>query len=482
MRGGTKRNPERKTDGATVGKFAKLLGTPLLPWQQYVADVAGEIDPETGSYFYDTVVLSTQRQCGKSTLIDTEDTRNAWWGPRRFIYYLAQTGNDSNKHFKEYLKKLQASPLSVIAERPYLGAGDRSQPFSNGSQIVPMAVTNVAGHGVQGDKITLDEAFSLSAETGKTILDGFLPTTVTRLRATGVQPQIWITSTEGTADSTFLNPILDGFRAGDVPEHTCWFDWGIPADADPEDLDTIMKYHPAAGLLWDIRQLKRFRDSFKQGDLDDAAGWARAFGNRRDTGVVDRVISTELWNSTITQPIQPSQLDGRKVVISAAVDLDATSTSISAGIKNNDDTTTVQLLKVMQGTGEAPDILLRLCTQYHAPLIMDNRGPNSELRDRLEALKDDYGEPVIEFVRMPPADYLATGQSFVSGLQNGVVLHANDPDLDASAVVCARTWSGDAWRITRRGTTGMTSPLESAILAAWGVAHMPDEDDSLQIY
>ena len=49
MRGGTARNPERGTDGGKVGRFAAMLGTPLLPWQQYVADVAGEIDPETGT-------------------------------------------------------------------------------------------------------------------------------------------------------------------------------------------------------------------------------------------------------------------------------------------------------------------------------------------------------------------------------------------------------------------------------------------------
>ena len=80
MRGGTARNLERRTDGAIVARFAELLGTPLLPWQRLVADVAGEIDPDTGTYFYDTVILSTPRQCGKSTLVDAWDTRNTQWG------------------------------------------------------------------------------------------------------------------------------------------------------------------------------------------------------------------------------------------------------------------------------------------------------------------------------------------------------------------------------------------------------------------
>ena len=64
MRGGTKRDETRPTDGEIVSRTAGMLGKPLLPWQRYVADVAGEIDPATGTYYYDRVVLSTPRQCG----------------------------------------------------------------------------------------------------------------------------------------------------------------------------------------------------------------------------------------------------------------------------------------------------------------------------------------------------------------------------------------------------------------------------------
>ena len=92
-----------------------MLGKPLLPWQRYVADVAGEIDPATGTYYYDRVVLSTPRQCGKSTLIDTEDTRNALLGPDRKIYYLAQTGKDAEKHFKDFVQQLSKSKLAPFA-------------------------------------------------------------------------------------------------------------------------------------------------------------------------------------------------------------------------------------------------------------------------------------------------------------------------------------------------------------------------------
>lgn len=166
-----------------------MLGKPLLPWQRYVADVAGEIDPATGTYYYDRVVLSTPRQCGKSTLIDTEDTRNALLGPDRKIYYLAQTGKDAEKHFKDFVQQLSKSKLAPFALKPRLSNGGMEQRFRNGSFICPLAVTKVAGHGTQMDKFTIDEAFSLDDETGKLILDGMAPTMNTRLHFTGVQPR-----------------------------------------------------------------------------------------------------------------------------------------------------------------------------------------------------------------------------------------------------------------------------------------------------
>lgn len=98
-----------------------------------------------------------------------------------------------------------------------------------------------------------------------------MPTMATRLKATGVQPQLWITSTEGTAESTFFNRRLDACRAGEQSRRTCWFDFGLPADEDPENLDSIMRYHPAAGLLWNKAQLADFREQFQ----GNPAGWAR---------------------------------------------------------------------------------------------------------------------------------------------------------------------------------------------------------------
>ena len=51
--------------------MAEALGWPLMGWQRYVADVAGEIDPATGLFAYAAVGLTVPRQSGKTTLTDS---------------------------------------------------------------------------------------------------------------------------------------------------------------------------------------------------------------------------------------------------------------------------------------------------------------------------------------------------------------------------------------------------------------------------
>lgn len=424
------------------------------------------------------MVVSTPRQCGKSALVDGSDTYNASLGRRRRIAYAAQTGKDAEDHFKEYAEAMKASRLVQKVDKFRFSNGNMSVTFGNGSTISPMAMTKIAGHGKQFDKVTIDEAFSLTKDAGDTIMDAIVPTMNTRLKRTGITAQRWITSTEGTAESTYFNTLLDGLRAGDVPERTCWFDFGIPVDADPEDLETIMLYHPAAGYLWYKPQLYDFREGFG----DNVAGWARAFGNRRDEGITDRVIDEATWTATAVAPIEPDALGDRTVVFGVAVDVDATHTSISAGILNPDGTITTQLIETLDGTGYAPTELTRLCAAYGAPVVIDSRGTAADLADRLHHMTDHNGDPSLSFVDMDAGDYLTTGQSYVSGLANKAIWHAADPDLDASAANSARKWAGDAWRVSRRGSTGLTSPLESCMLAAWGAAHRPEESGPLQIF
>ena len=64
----TPRSPERPTFGPAVAAIAAELGMPLMPWQRFIVDVAHEVDPHTGFWMYDEIVVTVPRQAGKTTL------------------------------------------------------------------------------------------------------------------------------------------------------------------------------------------------------------------------------------------------------------------------------------------------------------------------------------------------------------------------------------------------------------------------------
>jgi hypothetical protein len=183
----------------------------------------------------------------------------------------------------------------------------------------------------------------------------------------------------------------------------------------------------------------------------------------------------------VATPITPDRIDGRPVVIAAAVDVDATNTSVSAAIVNTDGTVTVQLLEVLDGTGMAPAEITRICDTYHAPLVMDCKGPNADLHDRLASMTDEAGDPLIDFIAMQSSDYLAVGQAFVSGLRNKLIRHAADTELDASAANCAK--DVERRRMARHTARQHRADLTDRIMHAGRVGRAsPASDGTLQIF
>ena len=130
----TARNQERATDGALVARFSELLGKPLIPWQRQVIDVISEIDPSTGTYWYDELVLTVQRQAGKTTITKSYDVRNSLWGPDRKTWYLAQTGKDANDQFRDFVISWRKSRLRKLAKPPRLSNGSMAPVKTTGEE------------------------------------------------------------------------------------------------------------------------------------------------------------------------------------------------------------------------------------------------------------------------------------------------------------------------------------------------------------
>lgn len=456
----TQRNPDLQTDGDKVAAVSKLLGHPLIPWQQLAADIAGEygIDEQGRKvYVHPRVIITVPRQAGKTTLDQARHVRSMMLAPNRVSYYIAQRGKDSNANFKKLVDTIDKSPLRKLVKQVKRGAGDTVLRFTNGSEFRPSPPVLDEGHGMQSDLVTLDEIWALNDDTGNGLMQAFLPTFITRLALTGQQPQLVLMSTEGTADSTFFNTILSDCRHGNIPPDWAFIDFGLPFDQDPEDLEAVWKYHPGAGHLFTRKQLSGFRQEFK----NDPAGWRRAFCNIRDDGSTERVYTQDIWEQAQVQQITISNL--HDIALGVAVDIDQASTSIAlAGIDDND-TVCAMLLAQIPGAWSAPDQVQAYAQQYQCHVYADRKGPASTLVDTL-----DDG---VNFADITPADIASTGMSMLEMLRAQSIRIASSAQLDTAASVAVRRWSGDTWYLDRRNSPGDISPIEALQLAVWGARH-----------
>lgn len=114
---------------------------PLIPAQEYVLAGASEIDPDTGTLFYDTVVVTVQRQFGKTTLDAIDSMSNCMMGPNRRAWYTAQDGTHAREVPRdgERAKSPIGAVGSGIASKYLRGNGSEMIRFVNDSEWRPHA-------------------------------------------------------------------------------------------------------------------------------------------------------------------------------------------------------------------------------------------------------------------------------------------------------------------------------------------------------
>jgi hypothetical protein len=238
---------ERESFGWRVENMAFELGRPLMWWQRIVADVALEVDSETGRLAFRDVVVSVMRQMGKTHLIFAGYcARCLLWGGTQRVVYTMQDGHNARKKVKEeHLPLLKSSPIWQLVDRPYLSDGNTNILFRNGSRVSVVSNAESSGEGMSEiDMLIFDEAHADSDDRRERALS---PTTATRREA-----QIWTPSTPGDLKSVFFRRKVDEGRvAVNAGKNTgiCYFEFAVADDEDPYDKEVLRRRMPAYGVL-----------------------------------------------------------------------------------------------------------------------------------------------------------------------------------------------------------------------------------------
>jgi len=435
---------------------------PLMPWQEQVALVGGELDPDTGLPAYREVVVTVPRQSGKTSLLLAWKVQRAlgWGGPQKIVYS-AQTGNDARKKLvDDWTPVLEPRKARLGIRRILGGIGNEKVAFNNGSQIVLLASMEESGH---GKTVHLGVRDELWADFDDRRAGALIPAMLTVASA-----QMVTASTAGTDASVPWNrvveegrKIVDSGRLSDV----AYFEWSAPDGADMTDEDLWWSWMPALGHTQTPAAIRHARDSASLTEGE----FRRALGNL-PTRSDERLIPAAAWDVVCGNDVAPS---GRLVF---AVDVgeerdEASIVVVSAArdVEVVEATSPDPQRRLRSGLGWLPERIAELNAnpEYGHPLwAYDSTGPVASVIDGLD--------PVLKRrMKLRPLDGrdlpVACGQFFDDVAEARIRVH-RDIALDLAVAGARRSFVGDRWKFVRKDSSTDVTSLVATTVGLWAAS------------
>jgi hypothetical protein len=440
----------RRSFGPQIAVMAERLGQPLMPWQRLVADIGGEIDPDTGFPAYREVIVTVPRQSGKTTLILGWECQRctgfAHLGAQRVVYS-AQTGNDARKKLiEDQVPILEPRKAKLGIRRILRGMGNEAVEFKNGSRVVLLASSEDSGHGKTVDLAVKDELF---ADFDDRRDQALIPAMATKAAA-----QILTASTMGTEASVPWNRAVErGRRAVEKGERSgiAYFEWSAPADADPDDPAVWWSCMPALGFTINEPVVRHARETLKDGEF------RRAFLNQQ-TKAEDRVIPSTSWAAVCDRDARP----GDRLVFALDANPERSSGSIASA--SGGSVPTAELVAWAEGVGWMVSRAAELSKKWGDSLfVVSQTGPAA-------SLIPDLQKAGVKVHTAGPRDEVQACGRFFDAVMEGKVVLRTHARLDSAAAGAAKRASGDAWAWARRSPSVDVSPLVAVTLAVWGAS------------
>jgi hypothetical protein len=501
---GTPRSSDRFTLGPNAGRVARWLGKPLHPWQQLIADVAGEIDPDTGYLAYDEVDVVVMRQQGKtelslplmahrctgfdSTLVDFAAAELGKLvmppGPQT-VLYTAQTADFAKAKWRDvHLARILGAPevrrhLARPAHR-YGGArlsnNQEAIFWRNGSMWRPGSTTGkTAGTGDTLDMPVIDEAWS--RPDNRTEL-GLRPAMLTR-----PWRQLWVMSMvpglSRAAPGTwkYLEHKMQVGKAkvnADVRKGTAFFLFGAADSIEQVDIydeQVWWRSMPSLGLTVGVEAVRS--DAEGMDPVDFAAEYLSIPPGK--SAPRWKLIAQDTW-AGLRDPL--STFAG-PCALAVEVTEDRQRAWIVAAGKREDGHWHVEVVepgfKIAAGAVGMDWVIPRwrelVASQPVVTTVIDKRRPaGSYVAEMKSAMRDVTCPTVQDVAGACGRFYDLSGQDADEASDDGVrVYHLGQPELDRAVAGASKVDQGNgAFVFVKRGTSAELGPLYGAALAVLG--------------
>lgn len=452
----TRRDLANRSEGRRIGLVAEALGTPFMPWQRYVADVATELHPD-GRYVYPIVVLTVPRQSGKTTELRAVGTDRGMSRPNTGVFYTAQTGKDARERWQDLVRSVKDSPLAPLAT-VRSAAGSERVVWPNGSMFRCFAPLAKSLHGYTPPLVMLDEAFAHDQQTGDDLMGAIGPAQITIPHR-----QLWIVSTAGTAASVFLRQWVETGRAG--TPGVAHFEWACPPDVDVYDPSRFHEWHPAVGytippdaIVAEANRLSR-------------AEYERAYGNRW-TRTASHHISAEAWDRLADHDMTPPELDPNGVVFAWDVMPDRSSSALTATWWEGG-MVLGRVAKSGPGMAWVAPAVRELAAMGWRSFAYASDGPGREVADELERSGLPDGTRLESVGGKDYADAWGFLLQHIAAGVDGVFRHDGSDALAIAASNVATRPMVDTAAPSRRASAGDVTPLLALMVGMYVLDHQP---------
>lgn len=441
-----------------MGKIARRLGQPFMPWQQHVADIAGEVDPDTGLPAYREVVLLVPRQSGKTTFLLSAMVHRAFafnYRPQN-TRYAAQTGDDAIAKWTEHVELLKGTAFRRLFETIDVN-GAKALVWQNKSRYTPTATTKRSGHGKTLDQGIIDEAF---AQIDFRTEQAMRPAMITRRDA-----QLFVVSTAGDAQSVFLNAKIDSNRERlesdpDAPSRIAYFEWSADPDAEAADEEAWWECMPALGRTIHIDDIRAELEGMEGGERE----FRRAYLNQTDKGHAhDPLVDPLEWSSTT---VEESRIAGR-YTFSLDISTDRSWSAVGIAGDNDRGDRHVGVARYDRGTHWPAEYLERKMRELGSDTVyVAARSQAALMTDELER----RGLTVIAFNQIEVA---AACAGIYDDIRTGHLSHRKQTYLDSA--IAGAVWSSGETRTFSRGSSlADLAPLYAVTLARHGHVLAPE--------
>ena len=445
------------TRGCEVIEFAEMIGEPFLPWQQWLAIHALELNPG-GSFRFRTVVCLVARQNGKSTFKRTVSLWRLYIDGARLVLGVAQDVSLAREQWNYCQDTINACPdLKTEFDKVRNVNGDEWFRINTGGRYKIGASNRKAGRGLSVDELNIDELREQRSWDAWSALSK-----TTMARANG---QTWAMSNAGDDESVVLNQLRDAALSG-RDDSIGLFEWSAVDGCELDDPDAWVQANPGLGYTVSEAAIRSALGT-------DPPNVFRTEVLCQRVELLDGAIDLVAWKAC-ADPTGTMPEHGLVACFEPAED--GAHATLTAGVRLPDGRVRLAVVQAWRTTEQARSELQDALDKLKpAVVVWFPNGPGAEFAPilRPKDLRTVDGRRMsgrVEYIELTGLKVPEACQGLAGLAKARQVIHPADPLVDAHVAAAQKQYSGDGWRYARR--VGDRPIHVDAAYAAAGAAHI----------